>query len=523
MRPPEFLPSKIPAFESTLKGSGFGPSALLSRLIPHNPQRVGERGAPGRPAGQRPGAPRVGRESPRLSMRRGGAKSGRGSAAGAGPRRVRTRGAGRGRGGHASSAPRFCRRVWTAKALRAESIRVLSLGGRTGRWRRRCCRVRGGYTVGSPTRAREPYWCSSPTGSCRIQATCVLLCTRAMTPQTPGRGVSGFWQLKQTDFPTWETISGLEPSNATLCADESLESDLTQESQAKTFREKMDSCIEAFGTTKQKRALNSRRMNTVGSESLNCAVAKAAENIIDAKGVTALVNDAIHDDLQDDSLYLPPCHADAAKPEDVYKFEDLLSTAEYEALQSPSEAFRNVSSEEILKMIEENSHCSFVIEALKSLPSDEKSRDRQARCIWFLDTLIKFRAQKVVKRKSALGPGIPHVINTKLLKHFTCLTYNNGSLRNLISDSMKAKITAYVIILALHISDFQIDLTMLQRDLKLSERRMIEIAKAMRLKISKRKVSLAAGREEDHKLGTLSIPLPPAQTSKHQSKRRKIT
>lgn len=32
----------------------------------------------------------------------------------------------------------------------------------------------------------------------------------------------------------------------------------------------------------------------------------------------------------------------------------VLSTAEYEALQSPSEAFRNVSSEEILKMIEEN-------------------------------------------------------------------------------------------------------------------------------------------------------------------------
>lgn len=45
------------------------------------------------------------------------------------------------------------------------------------------------------------------------------------------------------------------------------------------------------------------------------------------------------------------------------------------------------------------------------------------------------------------------------------------SLRNLISDSMKAKITAYVILLALHINDFQIDLTMLQRDLKLSERR----------------------------------------------------
>lgn len=45
------------------------------------------------------------------------------------------------------------------------------------------------------------------------------------------------------------------------------------------------------------------------------------------------------------------------------------------------------------------------------------------------------------------------------------------SLRNLISNSMKAKIIAYVTILALHINDFQIDLTLLQRDLKLSEKR----------------------------------------------------
>lgn len=52
--------------------------------------------------------------------------------------------------------------------------------------------------------------------------------------------------------------------------------------------------------------------------------------------------------------------------------------------------------------------------------------------------------------------------------------------------------------------------------------RMIEIAKAMRLKISKRKVSLTDGREEDHRLGTLSVPLPPAQTSDRQSKRKKI-
>jgi hypothetical protein len=46
------------------------------------------------------------------------------------------------------------------------------------------------------------------------------------------------------------------------------------------------------------------------------------------------------------------------------------------------------------------SHCSYVIEMLKSLPIDEVHRNRQARSIWFLDALIRFRAQKVIKGKS---------------------------------------------------------------------------------------------------------------------------
>lgn len=48
----------------------------------------------------------------------------------------------------------------------------------------------------------------------------------------------------------------------------------------------MDLCIEAFGTSKQKRALNSRRMNAVGNDVVNTAVTKAAANVIEAKGVT---------------------------------------------------------------------------------------------------------------------------------------------------------------------------------------------------------------------------------------------
>jgi len=46
----------------------------------------------------------------------------------------------------------------------------------------------------------------------------------------------------------------------------------------------MDSLVEAFGTTKQKRALSSRRLNNVEAESLTKVVEKAANSVIEEKG-----------------------------------------------------------------------------------------------------------------------------------------------------------------------------------------------------------------------------------------------
>ncbi|NWU30400.1 RPA49 polymerase, partial [Dyaphorophyia castanea] len=284
----------------------------------------------------------------------------------------------------------------------------------------------------------------------------------------------------------------------------------------------MDLCIEAFGTSKQKRALSSRRMNAVGSDIVSTAVTKAAANVIDAKGVTALMQDMAQDDVQNISAFLPPCHEDADRPEHVYKFEDILSPAEYEALRVPAAALASVSAEEMAKRAEERSHCSFVLEELKFLPTDEKSRDHKARCLWFLDTLIRFSHLKVIKKKHPMGPECPHIISRKLMKNFTSLTYNNGSIQNLISASMKAKITAYVIALALHINNFQTDLTVLQNDMKLSESRILDIAKALRLRVSKAKGVPGLENDQNHKLGTLSLPLPTQKAPEGQRKRKKM-
>ncbi|XP_007421606.1 DNA-directed RNA polymerase I subunit RPA49 isoform X1 [Python bivittatus] len=301
-----------------------------------------------------------------------------------------------------------------------------------------------------------------------------------------------------------------------LISDDVADNDLS-EYLAKSYREKVDLCIEAFGTNKQRKALNSRRMNEVRKEVLNKAVIEAAEEIIETKGVAALVSDAVEDEKSDVSLVLPPCHEDAKTPEDVYKFEDIISPAEYEALQAPAAVFTNITAADILKMTEEKSYCSFVLDELKSMPLDEKSYDHKARCLWFFDCLVKLSSQKVVKKKHAMGPGCPDIISNKLVKTFTALSYANGRIHNLISASMKVKITAYAIALALHINNFETDLTILQRDLKLRDSRILDIAKAMRLKISKSKN--LSGLEE-HKLGTLCLPLPARKVPLGRRKRK---
>lgn len=56
----------------------------------------------------------------------------------------------------------------------------------------------------------------------------------------------------------------------------------------------VDSLIEAFGTNKQKRALSSRRLNQVGSDTLQQAVAKAAITVIDQKGLEGRPRVDIH-------------------------------------------------------------------------------------------------------------------------------------------------------------------------------------------------------------------------------------
>ncbi|RVE76386.1 hypothetical protein OJAV_G00007360 [Oryzias javanicus] len=291
-----------------------------------------------------------------------------------------------------------------------------------------------------------------------------------------------------------------------------------------SYREKVDSLIEAFGTNKQKRALSSRRLNQVGSDALHHAVAEAASSVIDNKGLEALQQEVAETESQGSlSLHLPPCNPDADKQENVYPFEELLSSVEFAALEASGQKMAALSQEELQKLKNQGGNLC-VVKHLENMPSADDSREKTARCAFYLALLIKLSHQKIVTRKFWTEEGCPRVIQNKMLRTFTVETYNNGRVQNTVSTSMRAKIAAHSLALLLHLGDMTVNLSLLHRDLKITEPRMLEIAKSMGLTLSKpaRSKGDDTQLQDEHRYATLVLPLIKYDKFVERRKRKKM-
>ncbi|XP_033830392.1 DNA-directed RNA polymerase I subunit RPA49 [Periophthalmus magnuspinnatus] len=290
-----------------------------------------------------------------------------------------------------------------------------------------------------------------------------------------------------------------------------------------TYRDKVDSLIEAFGTNKQKRALTSRRLNEVGSDTLHHAVTKAADSVIEQKGLEALQQEVTETEHQGDvAVHLPPCNAEADKPEDVYAFENLLTSVELSALRDVGAKMATLSPEELQTMKDDGGYLC-VMKHLENLPQNGETREKILSCSFYLSMLIKLSRQRNMSRKFGQEEGCPRIIQNKLMKTFTVETYRNGRVQNMISSSMRAKLAAYSLALLLHMNLMTANLTLLHRDLGITEARMIEVAKSMGLTLSKTpKVKGEASLLDDFKYATLNLPLVKHEKFTERRKRRKM-
>ncbi|KAF3852136.1 hypothetical protein F7725_005491 [Dissostichus mawsoni] len=270
-----------------------------------------------------------------------------------------------------------------------------------------------------------------------------------------------------------------------------------------TYRDKVDSLIEAFGTNKQKRALSSRRLNQVGSDTLHQAVAKAANTVIDQKGLEALQQEVAETEAQGDlAFHLPPCNAGADRPEDVYLFDDcilysvstILSPVEFASLEQAGTKMASLTPEELKKL--RDGGCLSVVKHLENLPSVGEARDKISRCAFYLSLLLNLARQRSITRK----------------------------VQNVVSSSMRSKLAAYSLALLLHMSHMTCDITLLHRDLAITEARMIDVAKSMGLTLIKlpRVKAEEDGVRDTSRQAALVLPLVKYEQSMERRKRKKL-
>ncbi|XP_026879833.2 DNA-directed RNA polymerase I subunit RPA49 isoform X1 [Electrophorus electricus] len=297
-----------------------------------------------------------------------------------------------------------------------------------------------------------------------------------------------------------------------------------EQNKTQTYKERVDALIEAFGTTKQKRALSSRRMNEVGDDMLQKAVARAANTIIERKGLEALEQEVAEWQAETESTpFLPLCNRDAEKPEDVYPLNGLLSQVEFELLKDVGEKMARLTSED-LKMKERDIPMS-VLRHLQSLPKPAKARQQQACCAWYLAFLIRIAKQRKLNRKFD-EDSCPRVIFNKVQKNFTVEKFDNGRLKSTVPNSMVVKLASHCLALLLHMGDQTADLTLLHRDLTISEVKMIELAKAMGLKLSRQPTFTSleeSGTCNEHRMASLELPLVRYEHRLQNRKRKKMT
>eukprot|EP01136_Pigoraptor_vietnamica_P025389 Opistho-1_new@79370 len=186
---------------------------------------------------------------------------------------------------------------------------------------------------------------------------------------------------------------------------------------------------------------------------------------------------------------IPPYNAAAS----TRGFRAVIPPAEYEALKLPSKALAKASREDVAAWLADGSLPEYVLGKLATLAEQPPQlRNRSARALLQLSYMLRFRA--IADRR--MGPrsvaeslsDAPEVVQAGLLECFAesageqgkmtwvscevaCFFRNHvlsGHRRYRVPLRAKHKLVSYVLVLALMLDGFTLDLTTIAKDLKLS-------------------------------------------------------
>jgi DNA-directed RNA polymerase I subunit RPA49 len=275
----------------------------------------------------------------------------------------------------------------------------------------------------------------------------------------------------------------------------------TEEAPVKRERsEVQDEMVALFGSEKQKRAFAAYKRNKVGSEALQTALATAVTH---AEASFEAVEEA---PLAQGSGLAPPFNPQAEVPRDVYKINDIISLEDLRAVKETGKVLTSASKEELVQWRDKATYPGYVLSRIPSIPSSEPERGLKAAillyCGWLIRMYMKNQRDFEKKGLQLSGELPPADVKANLLEKFSEAVTDASSKqgkgqRRKISRKMKDKILLHLLVLTLILDDFSVDCSVLQQDLKLTTKKLMENYKSLGCRVSKLGVKRKSGVHDD--------------------------
>lgn len=279
------------------------------------------------------------------------------------------------------------------------------------------------------------------------------------------------------------------------------ESAMEDKKDIKTFRQKSDTLVEAFGSAKQKRLLSARKKNESVNETISDKVADVAKKILVETPRTPKTAVSPTDDM----LIIPPMNKEARNIQEIYHIDDIISFQDYQLLKGQAQEIIKCDNETLQTWKNEERYPQFILHHISQLPIRSSEREERACYLCYLNYLITvFKLTYKDVHKKDPCPGIPNPLKTRILDNFT---HSENGRNRCVPKKYKDKLLCYILVLSLVVEEYEMNCNLLMKDLKLGVARISKLLRAIGCSV--RTVNTKKRKADD----VTSVPTDPSVTA----------
>ncbi|KAG0057846.1 DNA-directed RNA polymerase I subunit rpa49 [Gryganskiella cystojenkinii] len=249
------------------------------------------------------------------------------------------------------------------------------------------------------------------------------------------------------------------------------------------FMQAKNTLGEAFGTKKIKQQIKSVERNAVNVSTLE-SVASILTDSIAAK-TSALPSKAEIKAKADEDRPIPPYDINATKVEDIYKLDTLITPAEYQIIPFKALLDKTNKPLEILPF----PGSTYVNDGLTAALAVSKKDRHRIRLLMYINFLMAFstipdRRLDDSETVNRIMGDAPSLILENFYERFTESPQGTDKKRHTFTPKSKDKLLCWILAIALTLENFNMDASLITRDLSLKQTKVNELFKAMGCKIN---------------------------------------